>query len=351
VSFFDRIDHDGHEAVLLAADPASGYRGIIAIHSTALGIAAGGTRWWRYEDEEAALVDALRLSRGMSYKNALAGIPLGGGKSVIIASPAQRDRRAVLRAHGRAIDSLGGRYVTGEDVGTTVADMDAIAETTAYVAGRAGGAGDLSPATARGIFRAMQAAARFRWGSDDLAGRTVTVQGCGNVGFNLIRLLTGAGARVIAADLDPAKIARAKDEYGVTPTDPAGIVALPADIHSPCALGAVFDDRTIPELRVELVVGGANNQLLEARHGQALAERNILYVPDYVANAGGVTYGVGVELMKQPVEDVLAMVDRIYDTTMLVLERARADGVPPSDAADRLAEGKIRAAKKEKGRA
>jgi leucine dehydrogenase len=287
----------------------------------------------------------------MSYKNALAGIPLGGGKSVILASPAQHDRREVLRAHGRAIDRLGGRYITGEDVGTSVADMDVIAETTAFVAGRSRGAGDPSPHTARGVFKAMQAAARFRWGSDDLRGRHVTVQGCGNVGMNLIRLLAPAGATITATDVDQSRLERAVRECGAKPVAPETIHAIPADIHSPCALGAVFDDRTIPELRTELIVGGANNQLLEPRHGQALEARGILYVPDYVSNAGGVSYGAAVEVLKRSPDEAVAMVDRIYDTTMMVLERARIDGVPPSDAADRLAEEKIQAARNAKGRA
>jgi leucine dehydrogenase len=333
------------------AEPSSGYRGIIAVHSTALGTAVGGTRWWTYRSDQEALVDALRLSRGMSYKNALAGIQLGGGKAVILASPEQRDRAEVLRAHGRAIERLAGQFITGEDVGTTVADMDRIAETTSHVAGRAGGAGDPSPHTARGVFRAMQAAATVRWGSDQLAGKTVAVQGCGNVGFHLIELLAEAGARVLASDLDRTRLDRAVAECGARPVSVEEIHAVEADVFSPCALGAVLDDRTIPALAVAMVVGGANNQLLEPRHGRALEERGILYVPDYVANAGGVSYGAGRDMLQRSHEEALAMVDRIYQTTLMVLERARAERIPPSDAADRLAQERIQAARNAKGRA
>jgi leucine dehydrogenase len=349
MTLFEPMYQGGHELVLLVADPKAGYRGIIAVHSTALGTAVGGTRWWTYDSDEAALVDALRLSRGMSFKNALAGLPLGGGKSVILGAPNQ-DRVAVLEAHGRAIDRLGGIYITGEDVGTTVADMDVIARTTKFVAGRGNGSGDPSPHTARGVFRAMQAAAKFRWGSDELRGRTVALQGCGNVGFNLAKELTRAGARVVASDIDPAKVDRVVNELGGTRHDPAAIHTVKADIFAPCAMGAVFDDRTIPVLAVTLVVGGANNQLLEPRHGEALEARGITYVPDYVANAGGVSHGGAIEVLKRSAAEAAKKVDGIYDTTMMVLERARQDRIPPSTAADRLAM-EIIAAKNAKGRA
>jgi leucine dehydrogenase len=285
----------------------------------------------------------------MSFKNALAGLPLGGGKSVILGA-ANQDRVAVLEAHGRAIDRLGGIYITGEDVGTTVADMDVIARTTKFVAGRGNGSGDPSPHTARGVFRAMQAAATFRWGGDDLRGKTVALQGCGNVGFNLAKELTRAGAKIVASDIDPAKLDRAVKELGATAHDPATIHAVPADIFAPCAMGAVFDDRTIPALAVTLVVGGANNQLLEPRHGEALEARGITYVPDYVANAGGVSHGGAIEVLKHSAAEAAKKVEGIYDTTLMVLERARRDRIPPSTAADRLA-AEIIAAKNAKSRA
>ena len=340
---FEAAAAGGHELVAMSADASVGYRGIIAIHSTALGPAVGGTRWWRYPTEDAAIVDALRLARGMSYKNALANLPLGGGKSVILAPEGPHDRAAILRAHGRFVDRFGGRYLTAEDVGTSPADMEFIAETTRYVAGRTSTSGDPSPHTARGVFRAMQAAARFRWGSDDLAGRRVVVQGVGNVGLALVGQLRAAGATVSVSDIDAARVERAVAEFGagVVPADRAH--AADADIYAPSALGGILNDETIPALRATVVVGAANNQLLEPRHGRALAERDILYVPDYVANAGGVCYGGAIEVAKVTKADAISRVEAIYETTLGVLERARADGIPPSDAADRMAELRLRA--------
>jgi leucine dehydrogenase len=346
VRVFEQLDAGGHELVALAADPSVGYRGVIAIHSTALGPAVGGTRWWRYASEADAITDALRLSRGMSYKAALAGLPMGGGKAVILAPPGPHDRRAVLHAHGRFVDRLGGRYITAEDVGTTADDMEVIAETTAYVAGRRSGSGDPSPHTARGVLRAMQAGARFRWGADDLAGRTVALQGCGNVGSQLARQLVEAGARLVVSDIDPERAARVVADCGARAESPERIHAVQADVFCPCALGGVLDDRTVPELRVAMVVGAANNQLLEPRHGAMLAARDILYVPDYVANAGGVSFGGAIEIARLSREEAVRRLDAIYDTTLMVLERARADGVPPFEAADRIAEERIRSARR-----
>jgi leucine dehydrogenase len=341
VTILEQLGAGGHELVALASDPSVGYRGVIAIHSTALGPAVGGTRWWRYSSEQEAITDALRLSRGMSYKNAMANLPLGGGKSVILAPPGPHDRRAVLRAHGHFVDRLGGRYITAEDVGTTVDDMEVIAETTAHVAGRRSGSGDPSPYTARGVFRAMQAAARFCWGSDDLSGRTVALQGCGSVGYQLARQLAEAGARLVVSDIVSERAARVVAECGARPEAPERIHAAQADVFAPCALGGVLDDRTIPALRVAMVVGAANNQLLEPRHGEMLAARGILYVPDYVANAGGVSYGGAIEIAKLSREEAARRLDGIYDTTLMVLERARAEGVAPFVAADRIAEERI----------
>jgi len=342
VTLFEELRRGGHEQLVLCSDPACGYRGIIAVHSTALGTAVGGTRWWTYPTDEAAITDALRLSRGMSYKNAMAGLPLGGGKSVILGGPEATDRRAVLRAHGRFVERLGGMYITAEDVGTSPADMEYIAETTRYVAGRMGISGDPSPHTARGVFRAMQAGARFRWGNDDLAGRRVAVQGVGNVGFHLVQQLAQAGARIIVSDVDPDRVARAVTGCGATAAPTDRIHAVDADIFAPCALGAILNDATIPELRVALVTGGANNQLLEPRHGDMLERRGIVYVPDYVANAGGVCYGGQIEILKVSPAEALARVDQIYDTALMVLERAKRDGVAPHEAADAMAEERIR---------
>ena len=342
MNIFKQLGSLGHEQLVFSADPTCGYRGIIAVHSTALGPAVGGTRWWQYDSDESAIFDALRLSRGMSFKNALARLPLGGGKSIIVGSAGPVDRAAILRAHGRFIERLGGVYITAEDVGTSLADMEFIAETTKWVAGRASGAGDPSPHTARGVYRAMQAAAKFRWGSDDLAGKRVAIQGLGNVGFHLAKQLVAVGASLFVTDIDPNRVARAVTECGATAVAPDRIHAVEADLYAPCALGAILNDATIPELNVAAVVGGANNQLLEPRHGVALEQRGILYVPDYVANAGGVSYGGAVEILKLPQDEAARRVDAIYETTLMVLDRAKAERIPSSDAADRIAEARIR---------
>jgi len=346
-SLFQHLGEGGHELVALSADSPSGYRGIIAIHSTVLGPAVGGTRWWSYPSEAAAIVDALRLSRGMSYKNAMAGLPLGGGKAVIMAPDPGHDRAAIFRAHGAFIDRLGGRFITGEDVGTSPADMELIAERTAHVAGRAGGSGDPSPNTAQGVYRSMQAAARMLWGSDDLAGRSVAVQGVGNVGLNLVRLLREAGASVLVSDIDPSRVATAVRDLDAAERAPEAIHREEVDIFAPCALGAGLNDQTIPEIRAAIVAGAANNQLAEPRHGHELHRRNVLYVPDYVANAGGVCYGGAVEVLKASPAEARARVNAIYDTTLGVLERARIDEVPPCIAADRIAEERIRSGRLE----
>ncbi|MGE0552052.1 MAG: Leu/Phe/Val dehydrogenase [Gemmatimonadales bacterium] len=344
---FEHLASGGHELVALSGDAKSGYRGIIAIHSTTLGPAVGGTRWWTYPTESDAIVDALRLSRGMSYKNAMAGLPLGGGKAVIMAPDVVKDRAAILRAHGHFVDRFGGRFITAEDVGTSLADMEIIAEGTRFVAGRVGGSGDPSPHTARGVYRAMQAAARMVWGSDDLAGRSVAIQGVGNVGLNLARQLHDAGVTLRVSDVDPNRVATAVRELGATAESPDTIHASAVDIFAPCALGASLSDRTIPEIRAAIVVGAANNQLAESRHGHDLARRGIFYVPDYVANAGGVCFGGAIEVLAASPAEALARVNGIYDTTLGVLERARTDEVPPFVAADRIAEERISSGKLE----
>lgn len=328
----EEIPTNTHERVVLCRDPQVGYRGIIAIHSTAAGTAVGGTRYWRYDLEEDALTDALRLSRGMTYKNLMAGLPLGGGKSVILRG--SEDREAVFRAHGRAIERLGGLYITAEDVGTSPAEMEIIRQETQHVAGLLG---DPSPDTARGVLRAMAAAAFHRWGSDDLAGRTVAIQGCGNVGFHLAQGLAAAGARLIVADVDPGRVRRTVEATGALAVDPEEILGVEADVLAPCALGGILSEKTIPALRVEIVAGAANNQLWEEADGRRLSERGILYAPDYVANAGGVIGGCR-EILGWSEEETKRRIDGIYDTLLDVLRLARAEGLPPHAAADRLAE-------------
>lgn len=335
---FEMIEQGGHELVVLGADPEVGYRGVIAIHNTRLGPAAGGTRFWRYADESEVLNDALRLSRGMTYKAAMAGLPLGGGKSVIW--DLGGDRRAVLKAHARRIEELGGRYITAEDVGTTPADMEIIREVTPHVVGLATGIGDPSPYTARGVFRAIEAAAEHRWGEASLAGRTVLIQGTGGVGSNLARLLASAGAYLIVADTNEGRAHDLAAELGARAIDPRAVYDTTADIFAPCALGGVLNDESIPKLKVEIVAGGANNQLLEPRHAELIAERGILYAPDYVANAGGVISGA-VDLLGWNLDDLVPRVDAIRQTMTDVLHYAETNGLTTAAAADRMAENKL----------
>ena len=342
MKLFDTIAEMGHEQLVVCHDKSSGYRGIIAIHDTTLGPALGGTRFWQYESDEAAIVDALRLARGMTYKNAVAGLNLGGGKSVIIGNNKTPNREMIFRAHGRFVDSLGGRYVTAEDVGTSTGDMDFVHMETDHVSGLAGGSGDPSPVTAHGVFRAIQAAAFHRWGSDSLEGKTVALQGCGNVGYHLAKELHRFGAKLIVTDIDPERVKRVVADTGARAVGSDEIYGQQADIYAPCALGAVINDTTLPQLRVEIVAGAANNQLHEERHGELLEQRGITYAPDYVANAGGVI-NVYSELAGWDAQRSLRKADEIYHTVLGVFEIAKQDRIPTSEAADRLAERRLNA--------
>src|SRR3954463_2677616 len=269
MNFFDRLAEMGHEQLVLCSDPSAGYRGIIAVHSTTLGPALGGTRFWNYASDDDAIVDALRLARGMTYKNAVAGLNLGGGKSVIIGDNKTADREMIFRAHGRFVESLGGRYITAEDVGTSTADMDFVHMETKNVSGLAGRSGDPSPVTAHGVFRAIQASAKERWGSDDLSTKTISVQGAGHVGYYLMKELHEAGATLIVSDIDAERVKQVVTEFGARAVAPEEIYAVQADIFAPCALGGIINDKTIPQLKCEIVAGAANNVLLEERHGVA----------------------------------------------------------------------------------
>jgi leucine dehydrogenase len=330
----------GHEQLVVCHDRTTGYRGIICIHDTTLGPALGGTRFWQYASDEEAIVDALRLARGMTYKNAVAGLNLGGGKAVIIGDNRLPTRELLFRAHGRFVDSLGGRYVTAEDVGTSTADMDFVHMETEFVAGLANRSGDPSPVTARGVFRAIQASAKHRWGAESLQGKTVAVQGVGNVGFYLCGELHNAGAQTIVTDIDAARIKRCVNEYGSKAVEPDAIYEADAQIFAPCALGGIINDDTIPRLKVEIVCGGANNQLLEERHGEVLQKRGILYAPDFVANAGGVI-NVYSEIAGWTRERALRKADEIFHTTLGMYQIARDRGIPAFEAAERLAEQRI----------
>ncbi|HYV10756.1 MAG TPA: Glu/Leu/Phe/Val dehydrogenase [Pyrinomonadaceae bacterium] len=332
-----------HELVLIGRDDAIGYHGIIAIHSTALGPAVGGTRFWNYDSEDEALTDALRLSHGMTYKSALAGLPLGGGKSIIIGNHSARDRTALLRAHGRFIETLKGRYVTAEDVGTSPADMEIVRLETQHVAGLIGRSGDPSPYTARGVYRAIQASSQFLLNRFELSGLAVAIQGCGNVGYHLAKLLHEAGARLIATDVNSENLSRVVDEFGAEAVKPNEIFSVKADVFAPCALGGVLNDETIPQLQVQIVAGSANNQLLEERHGTMLRDRSILYAPDYVANVGGVLNGC-VELLGWTSEQSLEKINAVYDTVLKIFKSAAEQAITPNEAADRLAEERLRGA-------
>ena len=348
MSVFTAPDFADHEQVVFASDPSSGLRAIIALHDTTRGPALGGCRMWLYPHEDDAIADALRLSRGMTYKSALAELPFGGGKAVVLGDPS-RDKTDVLwEAFGRAIESLGGAYVTAEDVGTSVADLEVVRRTTTHVAGIAeGGAGDPSPATALGVFVGIKAALRHRLGVSDVNGLRVAVQGLGHVGVGLAGLLAEAGAKLIVADIDPVRVASAVREFDAQPADPANIHTQEAEVFSPCALGAVLNDVTIPDLRAPVVAGSANNQLAEARHGAALSDRGILYAPDYAINAGGIIH-IAYESTRTgrsyDRQAAFAHVGRIHDTLTEIFGLADNGGIPTSVAADRLAEARLGAA-------
>jgi leucine dehydrogenase len=341
MEILEKTTNSEHEKVFIGRESPSGYRGIIAIHSTARGPAVGGTRIWNYANEDDALTDALRLSRGMTYKNALAALPLGGGKAVIIGDNKILDREAIFSAHGRFVEALGGDFVTAEDVGTSPSDMEIVRRETSHVGGLLSGTGDPSPYTARGVFRAMQAAAKHVWNNDELSGVTVALQGCGNVGYNLAKNLHTAGAKLIVSDVDAQKTRRLVEEFGAAVVESEQILDVRAEIFAPCALGAVINDRSIPKLHSQIVAGAANNQLLEDRHGDLLKERGILYVPDYAANSGGVFSGC-VDLLGWKPEDVAKKVDEIYNTVLSILELATAEDISTSKAADRIAESRFR---------
>jgi len=331
--------------LLICNDTDTGLRAVIAIHSTALGPATGGLRMWTYATEEDAIFDALRLARGMTYKYAAAGVDLGGGKAVIIGDPKRDKSEALLRAMGRFIDQLGGEYITGEDVGTTLADMETLYTETNHVVTlpvHAGGAGDISPATATSSVLATKACAQKVWGSPDLAGRRVALQGLGVCGAKALKMLVDEGAQVTVADVDDAKVAAAVEEYGVASVPPDKIYDEDVDIFAPYALGAVINDDTIDRLRCSIVAGSANNILAEERHGDALHDRGIVYAVDYIANSGGTIFDTD-RFRKggfQP-ERAWANVRKVYDRTLEVFAIAEAEGVPYYKAADQLAERRI----------
>ena len=340
MNVFEHLAEHGHEQVVFWSEPELGYRGIIAIHDSTLGPALGGTRFWNYSSDQEALVDVLRLSQGMTYKASIAGVNLGGGKSVIIGDNRTRDREMIFRAHGRAVESLGGRYYTAEDVGTSVDDMDFVRMETDSVVGIYGGSGDPSPVTAYGTYQGIRACAERAFGTPTLEGRHVTVQGLGNVGYHLCAFLHEEGARLTVTDIDEERIARVRDDFGAQVVGADEIYAVEADVFAPCALGAVVNDDTLKVLKVKIVAGAANNQLAEARHGEELHRRQVLYAPDYVINAGGLINVYG-ELNDWTADRSKRKAGEIYGTLLRIFELAQEEGVPTAVAADRLAQTRI----------
>jgi leucine dehydrogenase len=341
---FEMPDFDRHEDVVFHTDIRTGLRAIVAIHSTALGPAAGGCRLWPYASSTDAATDVLRLSRGMSYKNAMAGIAFGGGKAVIIADAKRPKSPELLEAFGRFVDSLGGRYVTAEDVGTTTADMESVARQTRYVCGLnragAGAGGDPGPKTALGVHLGIRAAVKFRLGRSDLQDVRIAVQGVGGVGYHLCRLLAADGARLSVADVRAAAIERAVDEYRATAVAAPDILRQEVEVFAPCALGAVLNAQTIPHLRAKVVAGAANNQLALDRDGQALHTAGVLYAPDYVINAGGII-NVFHEYYALAEQQALGAIAAIPTRLTDIFERSRRENRPTNAIADNLARERI----------
>ncbi len=338
MAFFDLVDFDNHEQVVFCSDKKTGLKAIIAVHSTALGPAAGGCRFWDYASDEAALTDVLRLSRGMTYKNAMAGLKLGGGKAVIIGDPKSIKSEELFKAFGTAVNNINGRYYTAEDVNITTADMAVVNQVTEFVAGLDGKSGNPAPFTALGTFLGIKAAVKFKLGKDDLTGVKVAVQGLGSVGYNLCEKLHAAGAELIVTDINQTALDKAATELNAKVVGLDEIYSQDVDVFSPCALGASINDDTIDQLKASIIAGCANNQLAQAKHDQLLKDKGILYVPDYVINAGGII-NVSLEIYPEPycAEEATRLVEKIYHTLMTVFENAAEQDKPTGMVADEMA--------------
>ncbi len=344
MDILQRMGTEGHEQVTMFSDPGSGLKAIIAIHDTTLGPACGGTRMWPYESEADALTDALRLSQAMTYKSAAAGLHFGGGKAVIIGDPHTQKSEALMRAYGRFVDTLGGRYLTTTDVGTTGRDLEYIRQETTHVTGLAlslGGSGDTSIMTGLGLYMGMKACAEEVWGRDGLRGRTVAVQGFGKVASHLCEHLVQEDAHVVVTDVYEAAVDKARD-LGLKVTSPDSIMTMDCDIFAPCALGGVLNSETIPQLHCRVVAGGANNQLLTEADGEDLHRRGILYAPDYIVNAGGII-NVEAEMgdAGYSMERAREKTERIHEIMASVIRTSREQEIPTAAAADRLAEDRL----------
>lgn len=342
MEIFTYMEKYDYEQLVFCQDKNSGLKAIIAIHDTTLGPALGGTRMWTYDSEAEAIEDALRLAKGMTYKNAAAGLDLGGGKTVIIGDPKKDKNPEMFRAFGRYIQGLNGRYITAEDVGTTEDDMDLIHLETDYVTGtsEASSSGNPSPVTAYGIYKGIKAAAKEAFGEDSVKGRTIAIQGVGNVAYALCEYLHEEGAKLIVADINKAAVAKAVEAFDAKAVDPEDIYDVDCDIYSPCALGATINEETIPRLKAKVIAGSANNQLKTTEHGDIIHEKGIVYAPDYVINSGGVI-NVADELHGYNQARAKKKVETIYDSLNKVFEISRRDNIPTYVAADRMAEERI----------
>jgi len=342
MGIFEKMEKYGHEQVVFCYDKASGLKAIIGIHDTTLGPALGGTRMWNYAAEEDAVEDVMRLSRGMSYKNSAMGLNLGGGKAVIWGDAKQDKSEELFRAFGTFVGSLGGRYITAEDVNTTVEDMNYVMMETDFVSGRADVSGDPSPVTAYGVYKGIKASAKFAFGSENLKGKVVAVQGLGKVGYHVCEHLHDEGAKLIVTDINPEAVARAVKEFGATAVGSEEIYGVECDIFSPNALGAGINDATLPLFKCKVIAGGANNQLKEPRHADVLKEKSILYAPDFVINGGGVI-NVAEEFNQSGYsrDRAYARVSTIYDKLMKVFAIAQERNITTAKAADLMAEERI----------
>jgi len=347
---FGQLSFDNHEQIVFCNDKDTGLKAIIGIHNTVLGPALGGTRIWKYNNEWEALNDVLRLSRGMTYKSAITGLNLGGGKAVIIGDAKIDKTPEMIRKFGEYVNSLSGKYITAEDVGSTTQDMDIIREVTPFVTGVSqskGGSGNPSPVTAYGVYMGMKAAAKYQFGNDDLAGKKILVQGIGHVGATLVDYLTKEGALVQITDINEARLTEISQKYGATVFTGADLYAADVDIYAPCALGATINDETINKLKAKVIAGAANNQLAnDSIHGQILKDKGILYAPDFLINAGGIINVYG-EIVGYGADEAMRRTENIYNTTLEIFGFAEQNGITTQQAAMSIAQNRIAARKKE----
>ncbi len=346
---FGQMSFDDHEQIVFCNDKDTGLKAIIGIHNTVLGPALGGTRMWQYKNEWEALNDVLRLSRGMTFKSAITGLNLGGGKAVIIGDAKTQKTPDLMRKFGEFVHSLSGKYITAEDVGMNTEDMDLVREVTPYVTGISeskGGAGNPSPITAYGVFMGMKAAAKFKFGSDVLEDKTIYVEGVGHVGEALVEHLVNEGARVVISDISQARLESVRSKYDVTIYGGRDMYSETMDIYAPCALGATINDTTIHKLKAQIIAGAANNQLAEDKHGKMLQDMGIVYAPDFLINAGGII-NVYAELENYDRQEIIRKTENIYNTTLQILERAKANDVTTHNAAVNIAKERIETRRKE----